>query len=202
MSKALLFSLGIPGMSFLIVTAAAAESLPNITTLLVPAVVILLLVALNGLFVTAEFSIIGVRPTQLEQLAEDGNTAARSVLEIINSRAKQDQYIATAQLGITIASLGLAMYGEPAIGHFIEPYLALLMGGQPNEVLVASLGYIIALSLLTYMHVVLGEMVPKTLTLDDAARIVLFIVRPMQVAEKILGVPVHLLNVIGRLLLR
>ncbi|MEJ2747682.1 MAG: hemolysin family protein, partial [Anaerolineae bacterium] len=64
------------------------------------------------------------------------------------------------------------------------------------------LGYIIALSLLTYKHVVLGEMVPKTLTLDDAARIVLFIVRPMQVAEKILGVPVHLLNVIGRLLLR
>lgn len=202
MSKALLLSLSIPGMSFLIVTAAAAEALPHITTLFVPVLVIILLVLLNGFFVTAEFAIIGARPTQLEQMADEGNNTARSILGIINSRGKQDQYIATAQLGITLASLGLAMYGEPAIGHFIEPYLALLLGEQPSEVLVASVGYVIALSLLTYLHVVLGETVPKTLALDDAARIVLLIARPMQVAQKILGLPVRILNAIGRTLLR
>lgn len=203
MSKLLILSLGIPGASFIILTlAAAGDTLPSLTTLIVPIIVILVLVALNGFFVTAEFAIIGARPTQLEQMADEGNQIARSVLNVIESRVKQDRYIATAQLGITIASLGLAMYGEPAIGHFIEPYLARLMGDEPSEVLVASLGYIIALSLLTYLHVVLGEMVPKSLALDDAARIVILISRPMRVAQLILGWPVRLLNSIGRLLLR
>jgi CBS domain containing-hemolysin-like protein len=76
------------------------------------------------------------------------------------------------------------------------------MGEEPSEVLIASLGYIIALSLLTYLHVVLGEMVPKSLALSDAASVVLRISRPMQIAQTILGVPVRFLNSIGRLLLR
>lgn len=203
MSKLLILGLGVPGASFIILAwAAAGDALPSLATLIVPIIVITLLVALNGFFVTAEFSIIGARPTQLEQMADEGDKTARSVLNIIESRSKQDQYIATAQLGITIASLGLAMYGEPAIGHFIEPYLALLMGEEPNEVLLATLGYIIALSLLTYLHVVLGEMVPKSVALDDAANIVIRIARPMRIAQTILGVPVRFLNAIGRLLLR
>lgn len=203
MSKILLLSLGVPGASFLIVTlAATGDTLPSLTTLIVPIIVIAVLVALNGFFVTAEFAIIGARASQLEQMADEGNSTARSILNIIESRVKQDEYIATAQLGITIASLGLAMYGEPAIGHFIEPYLARMMGEEPSEVLIASLGYVIALSLLTYLHVVLGEMVPKSLALSDAAHIVLRISRPMQIAQTILGVPVRFLNAIGRLLLR
>lgn len=203
MSKLLILSMGIPGVSFIIlILAAAGDALPSLTALIVPIIVILLLVALNGFFVTAEFSIIGARPTQLEQMADEGNNTARSVLKIIESRVQQDRYIATAQLGITIASLGLAMYGEPAIGHFIEPYLALLMGEEPSEVLVATLGYIIALSLLTYLHVVLGEMVPKSLALDNAANIVIRIFRPMRLAQMILGLPVRILNAVGRLLLR
>ena len=203
MSKLLLLSLGIPGASFIILTLAAADdALANLSTLIVPIIVILVLVLLNGFFVMAEFAIIGARPTQLEHMADEGNSTARGVLNIIESRVKQDEYIATAQLGITIASLGLAMYGEPAIGHFIEPYLARMMGEEPNEVLVASLGYIIALSLLTYLHVVIGEMVPKSLALSDAASIVLRISRPMRVAQTILGLPVRILNAIGRLLLR
>ncbi len=203
MSKLLLLSLGIPGVSFFIVVmSAAADSLPGLATLIVPVIVIIVLVLLNGFFVSAEFSIIGVRATQLEQMIDEGSAAAQGVLNVLDSRVKQDRYIATAQLGITIASLGLAMYGEPAISHFIEPYLALLMRGEPNEAVVASAGYVIALSLLTYLHVVVGEMVPKSLALDDAARMTLRIARPMQVAQAILNVPVRILNSIGRLLLR
>ncbi len=202
MSKLLLLSFSIPGISFFVVMFAAADSLPSLATLIVPAAVILVLVLLNGFFVAAEFSIIGVRATQLEQMIDEGNSGAKGILSVVDSRDKQDQFIATAQLGITIASLGLAMYGEPAIGHFIEPYLALLMKGEPNEALVATLGYIIALSLLTYLHVVMGEMVPKSLALDDAATMSLRLATPMRVAQAILSVPVHMLNAIGRLLLR
>ena len=202
MSKLLLFSFSIPGISFLIVVSAAAGALPSLTTLIVPAIIIIVLVLLNGFFVAAEFSIIGVRSTQLEQMIDEGSSGAKGVLTVVESRDKQDRYIATAQLGITIASLGLAMYGEPAIGHFIDPYLALLIKGEPNEALVTTLGYIIALSLLTYMHVVIGEMVPKSLALDDAAKMSLRLAKPMRAAQMILAVPVRVLNAIGRLLLR
>lgn len=203
MSKLLLLSISIPGVSFLVlISAAAAESLPDIATLIIPTIVIILLVALNSFFVAAEFSIISVRATQLEQLIEEGNSTARSVLGILDSRASQDRYIATAQLGITVASLGLAMYGEPALSHFIDPYLARIISGEPSEALVTSLGYIIALSLLTYLHVVVGEMVPKSMALDDAANMVLRLTRPMRLAQAILAWPVRILNGIGRTLLR
>ncbi|MCA9958169.1 MAG: DUF21 domain-containing protein, partial [Anaerolineales bacterium] len=150
MSKLALLSLGIPGMSFAVLLAAAAEGTgASLSTLLVPIIVIIILVAINGFFVAAEFAIIGVRATQIEQMAEEGNRLAGNVLAVLESRKKQDQYIATAQLGITIASLGLAMYGEPAISHFIEPYLAHWLGVEPDAALVTSIGYAIALSLLT-----------------------------------------------------
>ena len=123
------------------------------------------------------------------------------MLGILNSRRKQDQYIATAQLGITIASLGLAMYGEPQIAHFLEPLIENLWF-EPSPALVRSIGYVVALSILTYLHVVLGEMVPKSLALSDAPKVVLALTRPMQIAQTILAIPVRILNGIGRLLLR
>ena len=85
--------------------------------------IILLLILLNGMFVAAEFSIIGVRPTRIAQLAEEGHGTAKRVQRILDSPAQVDRYIATAQLGITLASLGLGMYGEPVIAHLVEPPL-------------------------------------------------------------------------------
>jgi CBS domain containing-hemolysin-like protein len=203
MSKLVLLTLGIPGMSFLVlVAAAAAETLPGLGALLVPTIVIVLLVLLNGFFVTAEFAIIGVRSTQVEQQVEEGDSQARGVMDILQSRTRQDEYIATAQLGITIASLGLAMYGEPQIAHFVEPYLAQILGAEPTTAVVNSIGYIIALSLLTYLHIVIGEMVPKSLALSNAMRMALFVAWPMQLAQTILSLPVRLLNGVGAFLLR
>ena len=72
-------------------------------------VVIIVLILINGLFVAAEFAIIGVRPTRVKQLADEGNVAARWVHSVLLDRRKTDRYIATAQLGITLASLGLGM---------------------------------------------------------------------------------------------
>ncbi|MCA9872908.1 MAG: HlyC/CorC family transporter, partial [Anaerolineales bacterium] len=203
MTKLLLLSLSVPGMSMaVLVAAAAAEGAITMGSVILTAVVILLLVLLNGFFVTAEFSIIGVRPTQLEEMTDTRTSGQRKmVLSVLDSRVKQDRYIATAQLGITIASLGLAMYGEPQISHLIEPLIAGLWF-EPSEALVRSLGYVIALSLMTYLHVVLGEMVPKSMALQNAPSLVLWIARPMQVAQTILVIPVRLLNAVGSWLLR
>lgn len=178
---------------------AATETLPRLSTLIVPLVVIFVLVLINGLFVAAEFAIIGVRSAQLEQLAEAGSGPAQKLFSILDSRPRLDQYIATAQLGITVASLGLAMYGEPAIGHFIEPY-ALAAGS--NEGVARTIGYIAALSLMTYLHVVVGEMVPKAMSLLDPLKMGLALARPMQISQTILSIPVKILNGIGNLLLR
>lgn len=196
MSKLIVLSLAVPATSFLfLVYNAAEEGLPSVTTLIIPAAVIGLLILLNGLYVAAEFAIIGVRSTQLEQMANEGNKKAGNVLEIVESRPRQDQYIATAQLGITLASLGLAMYGEPRISHFIEPYMTTWFG--LSEAATRTIGYLVALGLLTYLHVVIGEMVPKTLALVNASGMALRVYRPMQISQKILGIPVRILNAIG-----
>lgn len=199
MTKFILLSLGLPGVSLMMMAVVAAEDLPPFSSLLLPIGIILLLVLINGLFVAAEFAIIGVRETQMEEMVDDGNKTAAKVLGVLESRPHLDQYIATAQLGVTIASLGLAMYGEPAIGHFVEPYLVTMF--SLGEAAAASISYIVALSLLTYLHVVLGEMVPKALALTDASRMALQLTGPMQIAGKILHYPVRLLNFIGNMLL-
>lgn len=180
----------------------STETLPGPGTLVVPGLVIIVLVLLNGLFVAAEFAIIGVRPTQVEQLANQGRAVAKDVLAILDSPAEQNKYIATAQLGITIASLGLGMYGETQLSHFVEPYAALWLGLAPDAAIIYTLGYVSSVSLLTYLHVVIGEMIPKSLALNTPLKMVLLIDRPMRLAETLFAVPVAVLNNIGNLLLR
>jgi CBS domain containing-hemolysin-like protein len=201
MTKLLFFGLGVPGISLAILTGAAlAEgTLPPLTSLILPVVVIIILVLLNGFFVAAEFAIIGVRATQIEQLSNEGNTRADMVLPTLETRPGLDQYIATAQLGVTLASLGLAMYGEPQISHFIEPYFEAWFGIEPETA--NTIGYFVALGSLTYLHVVVGEMVPKALALMDPSSVALTLARPMNLVGKLLHYPVAALNRIGNGLL-
>lgn len=202
MSKFLLLLLATPGLIFLGSAAAAQEHLPGLSTLIVPIIAIIILVFINGVFVGSEFSIIGVRPSQLEQMVDEGNKRAGRVLNILESPSKQDRYIATAQLGITIASLGLGMYGEPQVAHFIEPYLFKLLGAEPEAAFVHTIATVAGLSLLTYLHVVVGEMVPKSIALATAERAVLILAPIMRFAEALLSIPVRLLNLIGAFLLQ
>ena len=187
----------IVGMTF-----AAAPTFPSLTEFLLPGSIILVLVLINGFFVAAEFAIIGVRPSRMEQMADEGNSRALSVQKILASPRAQDQYIATAQLGITIASLGLGYYGEPTVAHLVEPFLAVLLGVEPDAAIVHTISYVLILSVLTYLHVVVGEMVPKSLALAAADRVVLGIYPAMMLAETVLRLPVRILNGIGRGLLK
>jgi CBS domain containing-hemolysin-like protein len=201
MNKGHLLLLGFPGVAFMLY-AAAQEGLPGLGQLIVPLIIIIILVLVNGFFVASEFAIIGVRPSQMEHMANEGNRRARGILSILESSVKQDRYIATAQVGITIASLGLGMFGEPAIAEFIEPYLALLLDIEPSDALLHTVGSIIGLSTLTYLHIVIGEMVPKSLALAASDRAVFFVTPIMRVAQVVLGVPVRLLNSLGAFLLQ
>jgi len=201
MNKKRWLLLATPGL-LLFLAAAGSEGLPNPGTLLVPGLIILLLVLINGFFVASEFAIIGIRTTQMEELYADGNAPAGRVLEVIKSPVYQDRYIATAQLGITIASLGLGMYGEPVVAHFLEPYLANVMRLELESAIIGTIGYLVSLSLLTYLHIVIGEMVPKSMALSTPVKTVLKVTPIMRVIQKVLLVPVLLLNAIGNLMLR
>jgi CBS domain containing-hemolysin-like protein len=172
------------------------------TALFLPLIVIFVLVLVNGFFVSAEFAILGARASRMERLAEDGDDNARHVKGILESSDKQNSYLATAQLGITIVTLALAMYGEPHISHFLEPFLAQLFNVDLSDDIVHTLSYLVALSVLTYLHVVVGEMVPKSLALSGANELVLRLDPAMRILQKVFDWPIRFLNGIGSGLLR
>lgn len=167
--------------------------------ILIDILIIFLLILLNGMFVAAEFSIIGVRPTRITQLAEEGHATAKRVQYILSNPAQIDRYIASAQLGITLASLGLGMYGEPVIAHLIEPPLHDWF--DLSTELVHTISFFTALSLITYLHVVIGEMVPKSLALQSAERVVFALATPMFLMQRLFSWAITILNKVGLLVL-
>jgi CBS domain containing-hemolysin-like protein len=139
-----------------------------IGSVLVPILVIAALVVVNGVFVAAEFALVGSRPSRLETMADGGSRAARWLLGVFERPTGKDGYIAVAQLGITLASIGLGMYGEPAVAGWLHgPFESWGLSSTAAH----TVGFIIALSGITYLHVVLGEMIPKALALQAPERV-------------------------------
>ena len=158
------------------------------------------LILLNGIFVAAEFAIVGAPRASIERLAAQGNMLARAVWKVLEDPRQQDRYIATAQLGITVASLGLGMYGE----HVLADGLYRLFGesGLPQWLVSHGIASVVAVAILTYFHIVVGEMVPKSLALQHAEQVALWITPPMIWIRNGLFPIVVALNALGNLLLK
>ena len=168
---------------------------------LVPVLIIVALLALNALFVAAEFAIVGVPRTAIERRAQQGSRVARIVRAVLADPRRQDRFIATAQLGITVASLGLGMYGEHVMAEWIYHHLA-EFAGSASWAASHTLATILSVAALTYLHIVLGEMIPKSLALQSAERTVLWITPLMRAINLAVYPLVIALNAVGNLLLR
>ena len=154
---------------------------------------VIVLVLLNGFFVATEFALVSVRRTRIQQLAAEGNRRAEAVLDRINHL---DTYIAATQLGITIASLALGWIGEPAIARLLEPAIESL----PFEVgsgFRHTISFIVAFSLVTSLHIVIGELAPKSLALQRPEDTAMAVSTPIHVFMKIFRPFIVSLNWVG-----
>lgn len=133
------------------------------------------LVLLNGFFVAAEFALVKVRHTQLAQKHNEGNKMARYALKV---NSKLDAYLSATQLGITLASLGLGWAGEPAIADLIV-HPALDRFGVTDPTVVHTISYIIAFGTITFLHIVLGELAPKSLAIQRSVGVSLWLSWPL-----------------------
>ena len=167
---------------------------------LFPLFIITLLILLNGLFVAAEFSIVGSAPTRLAQMAEKGSKVAGQVLETLRDLKAQNRYLATAQVGITIASLGLGMYGEHAVAEWLVHPVKQVPGLSP--VTATTLAATISIVLLTYLHVVFGEMIPKSIALHSSEKMVLNLQPILRLMSAVFMPVVYILNSTGNVILR
>ncbi len=169
------------------------------SAVLVPILIILALIAVNGFFVAAEFAIAAASRPRVAQQAENGSAAAQHTLDVLNDTEEINLYLGTAQVGITVASLGLGMYGEHAIaGWLLAP---LEHWGGVGEAAAHTIALVTSVGLLTYLHVVLGEMVPKSLALQSAAEAAIWLSPVMSVASLALHPLTVTLNWMGNHLL-
>lgn len=158
-------------------------------------IAVILLVMMNGFFVAAEFSLVSARRTRIEQLAQEGNKAAQVAQKAIEHL---DSYIAATQLGITLASLALGWIGEPAVGHLFESFLPEELAHTVGKGITVTLAF----SLVTIVHIVLGELVPKSIALQRPEATALFVVRPTRWFRAIFHPVITLMNNVGNGIVR
>lgn len=143
---------------------------------------------MNGFFVAAEFAMVKIRSSRLAQLVEEGNRKAKIAQKITENL---DAYLSACQLGITLASLGLGWVGEPAVARLIEKPLENL---GVSQVAIHTIAFIIAFSMITFLHIVLGELAPKSLAIQRTEGTVLNVVRPLVWFQRLMYPFIWVLN--------
>jgi putative hemolysin len=148
-------------------------------SILVMIVVVALMVSFNALYVAGEFAAVSARKTRIVQAARSGNRLAKALLPVLEDTQRLDNYIAASQVGITLSSLVLGIYGQRQVAPLLEP----LLGRLPflgEEAAAAGAAAIIILILFTTLQVVLGELVPKSLAIQYPERVAMATVWPMR----------------------
>jgi len=162
--------------------------------------IIVLLILLTALYVAAEFAAVGVRRSRLRRLAEDGNALAARLLPVVEDPASLDRYIAVSQIGITLSSLILGAYGQAQLAPVVAPLFE-AYGGMDSKTALSSAGAVVLL-FLTALAVILGELVPKSIALQNPTRTALWTVLPMRWSQRVFSWSIAFLNGSGILLLR
>jgi CBS domain containing-hemolysin-like protein len=162
---------------------------------------VLFFVGANAFFVGAEFALVSVRRTRLEARAAAGSRRARAALRLIGDPTF---FISATQLGITIASLALGWVGEPTIAGLLQPVASQIASAGRAGYVAHLLAIIIAFAAITFMHIVLGELIPKMFALERAESLALFAARPLELFAKVFRAPLWIFNrtgaTIGRLI--
>lgn len=161
-------------------------------------ILIIVLVLLNAFFVAAEFSLVAVRKTRIDELVKQGRRRALLVQKALKDL---DSYISATQLGITIASLGLGWVGEPSLARFLLPVFSSLT--PPSNMISAhAVAFVIAFSLITILHIVVGEIAPKTIAMQRAEPTSFWVIAPLLLFTKVTWPAIVFLNNASGLVLR
>src|SRR5687767_5429004 len=156
------------------------------STIVIKLLAVLLLVVANGFFVAAEFAFVGVRSSRIETLAASGNRSAKRLLGLLQNL---NAYLSACQLGITLASLALGWIGEPAIARLLEGPLSGLSDTWRHAI-----AFAIAFSIITSLHIVLGEQAPKLMGLALAEKVALAVALPLELFYKVFSLPIRALD--------
>lgn len=158
---------------------------------------VVFLLLLNAFFALGEFAVVKVRPTRVEELAGSGDVRAKHLQHI---KARLDEYLSVCQVGVTLSSIGLGFVGEPAVARLLQPLLARTgLDGSGASVAVSVL---VTYVLMSYLSIVLAELVPKTIALRATEPAALFVARPMRACYTLFYVPLVILNRSADLMLR
>ena len=160
----------------------------DIVPIILQMLLVAFLIAMNGFFVAAEFCCVKMRPSRLETLIQEGNTRAKYAKKLID---ELDEALSVTQLGITLASLGLGWVGEPFVAKLIAP---LIHAAGFGETVGHTISFALAFSLITSMHIILGELTPKSMAIAASEKILLNIAIPMLIFWKVMYPFVWLLN--------
>jgi CBS domain containing-hemolysin-like protein len=172
----------------------------SLSSILIRVGLVILVVLANGYFVAAEFAIVSVRRSRIEPLLEEGNKRAKVVMRFLDNVTA---FISTCQVGITIASLVLGWLGEETFAHLLMPVLEKIIPATVPAFLAAhSIATAMALIVVTYLHLLLGEYMPKAVALDRAEKVALAVARPMELFEKAFKLPIWMINKSGSVALR
>ena len=167
---------------------------PNILEIFIKLLAVAVLIALTAFFVASEFAIVKVRSSRINQLIEEGNKSALAAKKVISHI---DEYLSACQLGITVTALGLGWLGEPTVEAILDP-LFHRWGVEPS--LSHILSFVIAFASVTFLHVVIGELAPKTVAIQKAEEITLLFSKPLILFYRILYPFIWVLNGSARVL--
>ena len=168
----------------------------TLTEVILEFLVILFIVALNGFFVASEFALVSVRRTRVQKMADDGNGGALAALRLLDNPTL---FISAVQLGVTLSSLALGWLGEPTIAELLRPVADAIASGTSALYFAHGTAIVIAFAIITFLHVVLGELVPKMFALERAESFAVIAARPLEIFAKVFSPILWVLNYAGRL---